>query len=67
LERAVEAAHPWFGGELASGGSLAGAPVRVPVVVAEPYRLLLGGDGRAAAAAWRALGCPTSGPGVGLR
>jgi DNA-binding NarL/FixJ family response regulator len=32
--------------------------VRVPVVVAEPYRLLLAGDWRAAAAAWQELGCP---------
>ncbi len=30
----------------------------MPVVVAEPYRLLLAGDWRAAADAWRELGCP---------
>jgi class 3 adenylate cyclase/predicted ATPase len=58
FERAVEAAHPWFAGELAFWLRLAGAPVPVPSVVAEPYRLLLAGDWRAAADAWRALGCP---------
>jgi DNA-binding CsgD family transcriptional regulator len=36
---------------------LAGAPVRTPAVVAEPHRLLLAGDWRAAADAWQALGC----------
>ena len=58
LERAVTAAHPWFAGELACWLLLAGAPVPAPAVVAEPYRLLLAGDWRAAAGAWQALGCP---------
>jgi DNA-binding CsgD family transcriptional regulator len=58
FELAVQAAHPWFAGELAFWLQLAGAPVRVPAVVAEPYRLLLAGKWRAAADAWRALGCP---------
>src|SRR5512132_3923550 len=58
LERAVTAAHPWFAGELAFWLRLAGAPVPVPAVVAEPYRLLLAGDWRAAAGAWQTLGCP---------
>jgi len=58
LERAVTAAHPWFTGELAFWLRLAGAPVPVPVVVAEPYRLLLAGDWRVAAGAWQTLGCP---------
>jgi DNA-binding CsgD family transcriptional regulator len=58
FELAVQAAHPWFAGELAFWLRLAGAPVRVPAVVAEPYRLLLAGDWRAAAGAWRELGCP---------
>lgn len=58
FELAVQAAHPWFVGELAFWLQLVGAPVRVPVVVAEPYRLLLAGDWRAAAGAWQALGCP---------
>jgi DNA-binding CsgD family transcriptional regulator len=58
LELAVQAAHPWFAGELALWLRLAGAPVRVPAVAAEQYRLLLAGDWRAAADAWQALGCP---------
>jgi ATP/maltotriose-dependent transcriptional regulator MalT len=57
LEPAVRADHPWFAGELAYWLRLAGTPVEVPVRVAEPYRLLLAGDWRAAAAAWEELGC----------
>ena len=51
-------AHPWFAGELAIWLRLAGAPPRAPAAVAEPYRLLLAGDWRAAADAWQELGCP---------
>jgi DNA-binding CsgD family transcriptional regulator/tetratricopeptide (TPR) repeat protein len=58
LEAAVEAAHRWFAGELAFWTRLAGAPVRMPPVMAEPHRLLLAGDWRAAADAWRDLGFP---------
>jgi tetratricopeptide (TPR) repeat protein len=58
LELTVQAAHPWFTGELALWLRLAGAPAPVPAVMAEPYRLLLAGDWRAAATAWQALGCP---------
>jgi DNA-binding CsgD family transcriptional regulator/tetratricopeptide (TPR) repeat protein len=58
FERAVAAAHPWFAGELAFWLGLAGTPAPVPVKVAEPYRLLLAGDWRAAAGAWQELGCP---------
>jgi DNA-binding CsgD family transcriptional regulator len=58
FEQAVRAAHPWFAGELALWLRLAGAPVRPPTVAAEPHRLLLAGDWRAAADAWRALGWP---------
>ncbi|GAB3855719.1 helix-turn-helix transcriptional regulator [Dactylosporangium cerinum] len=57
-ELAVRAGHPWFAGELAFWLWQAGALPSVPDVVAEPYRLLLTGDWRGAAAAWRALGCP---------
>ncbi|MEV4517602.1 LuxR C-terminal-related transcriptional regulator [Dactylosporangium sp. NPDC049525] len=57
-ELAVRAAHPWFTGELAFWLWQAGALSGVPAVVAEPYRLLLTGDWRAAAGAWRALRCP---------
>jgi DNA-binding CsgD family transcriptional regulator/tetratricopeptide (TPR) repeat protein len=58
FELAAQAAHRWFAGELAVWLRLAGAPVRPPAVMAEPHRLLLAGDWRAAADAWRALGCP---------
>src|SRR6266508_4206135 len=58
FDAAVQAADPWFAGELAFWLWLAGAPPPLPPVVAEPYRLLLAGDWRGAAAAWRALGCP---------
>jgi DNA-binding CsgD family transcriptional regulator len=58
LEQAVQAAHPWFAGELALWLRLASAPGPEPAVMAEQYRLLLTGDWRAAAAEWQALGCP---------
>jgi DNA-binding CsgD family transcriptional regulator/tetratricopeptide (TPR) repeat protein len=54
---AVRAGHPWFAGELACWLWRAGALPEVPAVAAEPYRLLLAGDWRAAAEHWRALGC----------
>ncbi|HTF10790.1 MAG TPA: LuxR C-terminal-related transcriptional regulator, partial [Asanoa sp.] len=60
FELAVEAAQPWFAGELGFWLRLAGTPVSLPadIVVAEPYRFLRSGDWRAAAEAWHALGCP---------
>jgi DNA-binding CsgD family transcriptional regulator len=58
FERAVQAAQPWFAGELAFWLWLAGALPQTPAVVAEPYRLLLAGDWRASADAWQELGCP---------
>jgi DNA-binding CsgD family transcriptional regulator/tetratricopeptide (TPR) repeat protein len=58
LELVVQAAHPWFTGELACWLRLAGAPAPEPAVMAEPYRLLLAGAWRAAADAWQARGCP---------
>ena len=61
FELAVGAAHPWFAGDLAFWLWLVGALPQTPPGLAEPYRLLLAGDWRAAAAAWQALGCPTSG------
>jgi hypothetical protein len=57
FELAVEAGHVWFAGELAFWSRLAGEPVRPPAVMAEPHRLLLAGDWRAAADAWQALNC----------
>ena len=56
-EAAVRAGHPWFAGELAFWLWLAGTPRPVTGTVAEPYRLLLAGDWRAAAGAWQELGC----------
>jgi DNA-binding CsgD family transcriptional regulator len=58
LEQAERAGHRWFAGELAFWLRLAGAPAPVPAVAAEPHRLLLAGDWRAAADAWRELGFP---------
>jgi DNA-binding CsgD family transcriptional regulator len=51
---ALEKRHVWFAGELAYW-QREGDP---PDWIAEPYRLQLAGDGRAAAAAWKARGCP---------
>jgi DNA-binding CsgD family transcriptional regulator/tetratricopeptide (TPR) repeat protein len=58
FELAVREGHQWFAGELACWLLLAGAPVRAPAVMAEPHRLLLAGDWRAAADAWRERGYP---------
>jgi DNA-binding CsgD family transcriptional regulator len=58
FEQAAQAEHPWFAGELAFWMRLGGAPPPLPAMVAEPYRLLLAGDWRAAANAWHPLGCP---------
>jgi DNA-binding CsgD family transcriptional regulator len=60
FELAVEADHPWFVGELAFWLRLAGAPVPAAAVAvaAEPFRLLLAGDWRGSAHAWRERGYP---------
>jgi DNA-binding CsgD family transcriptional regulator/tetratricopeptide (TPR) repeat protein len=58
LELATQAGHGWFAGELAFWLRLAGASPPVPAVAAEPHRLALAGDWRAAADAWRELGFP---------
>jgi DNA-binding CsgD family transcriptional regulator/tetratricopeptide (TPR) repeat protein len=55
---ALEKRHLWFAGELAYWQWKAGGLEAAPEWVAEPYRLQLGGEARAAAAAWRARGCP---------
>ena len=55
---ALEKRHLWFAGELAYWQWKCGAPVDTPTWIAEPYRLQLEGDPVAAAAAWRAQGCP---------
>jgi DNA-binding CsgD family transcriptional regulator/tetratricopeptide (TPR) repeat protein len=58
FELAVRDGHQWFAGELACWLRLAGVPARAPTVMAEPHRLLLSGDWRAAADAWRERGYP---------
>jgi DNA-binding CsgD family transcriptional regulator/tetratricopeptide (TPR) repeat protein len=58
FQRAVQAAHPWFSGELAFWLWLADALPQIPTVIAEPYRLLLAGDWCASAEAWKEMGCP---------
>jgi DNA-binding CsgD family transcriptional regulator/tetratricopeptide (TPR) repeat protein len=57
-ELALEKRHLWFAGELAYWQWRAGALDEAPAWIAEPYRLQLDGDAAAAAAAWRARGCP---------
>ena len=56
---ALEKRHLWFAGELAywqrQAAALEGA---TPDWIAEPYRLQLAGDARAAAEAWQARLCP---------
>ena len=55
---ALEKRHLWFAGELAYWQWKAGVLDEAPDWIAEPYRLQLAGDAIAAAAAWRARGCP---------
>jgi DNA-binding CsgD family transcriptional regulator/tetratricopeptide (TPR) repeat protein len=54
---AVEKRHLWFAGELAYWQWKCGGLDTAPDWIAEPYRLQLGGDPRAAAEAWLARGC----------
>ncbi len=58
FELAVEAGHPWCVEELAFWLWRVDALAEVPALAAEPYRLLMTGDWRAAAHAWEALGSP---------
>jgi DNA-binding NarL/FixJ family response regulator len=55
---ALEKRHLWFAGELAYWQWKAGALEDAPDWIAEPYRLQLAGQARAAADAWAARGCP---------
>ncbi|WP_127504153.1 ATP-binding protein [Actinoplanes solisilvae] len=58
LKVALRAGQPWFVGELAFWlwrcGELAG---EAPAEAAEPFRLVIDGDWRGAAASWAELGC----------
>ena len=58
FELAVRAGHRGSPGSWPAGCGWPARRSRAPAVVAEPYRLLLAGDWRAAADAWRELGCP---------
>ena len=55
---ALEKRHAWFAGELAYWQRRSGAEIDVPTWIAEPYRLQLAGEARAAAEAWTARLCP---------
>ena len=55
---ALDKRHLWYAGELAYWQWKAGALDAAPAWIAEPYRLQIAGDGRAAADAWRERGCP---------
>lgn len=55
---AVRVRHPWFAGELAAWLWRGGRAPDPPAWLAEPYRRLLAGDARGAAATWEALGAP---------
>lgn len=58
LRLAERRASPWLTGELHVWLARAGHPEEVSTGVAEPWRFELCGDTRAAAEAWRAIGCP---------
>jgi hypothetical protein len=56
---AAEAAQPWITGELRLWLRRAGQDEpHLPARIAEPYRLELAGEWRAAADAWSVIGCP---------
>ena len=58
LELARGREHPWLQGEFAFWVWRAGGTVETFGKVAEPYALQMSGDWRAAAEAWREIGCP---------
>ena len=58
FDLAMQADHPWYVGELALWLWRVGALAEVPAVAAQPYRLLMTGQWRAAAQAWETMGCP---------
>ena len=58
LDRARGRGGPWFQGEFTSWMWRAGGAVEGVEKIASPYALQISGDWRAAAAAWRKIGCP---------
>jgi ATP/maltotriose-dependent transcriptional regulator MalT len=58
LEVAERSGQPWFVGELAFRLWRAGGLGSAPAAAARPYRLLIDGDWRGAAAEWTARRCP---------
>jgi DNA-binding CsgD family transcriptional regulator len=56
-EVAERAGHPWFLGELAFWRWRCGDLDRPPEAAAEPFRLMIAGEWRAAAEAWAQLDC----------
>ncbi len=57
LQVALRADQRWFVGELAFWKWRSGDESPAPATAAEPFRLVIDGDWRAAAAAWSAMGC----------
>jgi DNA-binding CsgD family transcriptional regulator len=57
-EMALQRRHPWVAGELAYWRWRAGATDAAPDQLPAAYRLDIEGQWRAAADAWRSLGCP---------
>jgi DNA-binding CsgD family transcriptional regulator/tetratricopeptide (TPR) repeat protein len=58
FDLALEKRHLWFAGELAYWLWKAGVMHDAPDWIAEPYRLQLDGEPKAAAEAWRIRNCP---------
>jgi DNA-binding CsgD family transcriptional regulator len=57
LEMARGEDHPWIQGEFAFWMWRAGQPIEVNERIATPYALQISGDWRAAAEAWKQIGC----------
>ena len=58
LEMAKGHDDPWFHGEFASWIWRAGGGIETSEQIAEPYALQMSGNWRAAAEAWKQIGCP---------
>jgi DNA-binding CsgD family transcriptional regulator/tetratricopeptide (TPR) repeat protein len=58
LQHLADLRFPWLKGELLWWQSRAGVVSQIPDDIAEPYRLLLVGDWRAAADTWGTIGMP---------